>query len=139
MGTGLRSVAMRIRSVNEETEEIDEDLVNITGDLIDLTKTAQHTEGVSVFKPGSTTEFKSLVEYFREIHAIWGEMTEKQRSDFLAKAFGKVQAQTGAAIITNFNQVEKALEKMENSAGSADAEMEIIKDKQNCPYVQRCA
>lgn len=126
MGTGLRSVGFRIRGISEETEEADEELKNITGDLIELTKTAEHKEGVSIFKPGSTTEYKSLVDYFREIHNIWDEMSQKQQNDFLTKAFGKVQAQTGAAIITNFEQVEEALKKMENSAGSADREMSIV-------------
>lgn len=125
MGTGLRSVGFRIRGISEETEEADEELKNITGDLIELTKTAEHQEGVSIFKPGSTTEYKSLVDYFREIHNIWDEMSQKQQNDFLTKAFGKVQAQTGAAIITNFEQVEEALKKMEDSAGSADREMSI--------------
>ena len=128
MGTGLRSVSMRLRGVNEETEEVDDELTNITGDLIDLTKTANNKQGVSIFKEGSTTEFKSLVDYFREIHDVWDDMTEKQRSDFLAKAFGKVQAQTGAAIIQNFDQIDKALEKMENSAGAADKEMSIVEE-----------
>ena len=51
-----------------------EELKNITGDLIDLTKTAEHSQGVSIFKEGSTTEFKSLVEYFGEISEIWDEI-----------------------------------------------------------------
>lgn len=128
MGTALRSFSMRIRSVNEETEELDDELVNISGDLIDLTKTANNPNGVSVFKPGSTTEFKSLVDYFREVSEIWDDMTDKQQNDFLQKAFAKTQAQAGAAIIQNFDQVEEALRKMENSAGSADREMGIIED-----------
>lgn len=127
MGTALRSISMRIRSVNEETEEYDEELANITGDLIDLTKTAEHQEGVSVFKEGSTTEYKSLVDYLREVSEIWDEMNDVQKNQYLQKAFAKTQAQAGAAILGNFDQVDKALEMMEDSAGAADREMEIIK------------
>ena len=97
-GTSLRSVALRLRSFDESTEEYSSDLANITGELADLTKTAEHAQGVSVFKPGSTTEFKNLVDYFREIADIWDEMSQKQQNDFLLKAFGRTQAQAGAAL-----------------------------------------
>lgn len=131
-GTALRSVAMRIRGFDENSEdgmeEASEELENITGDLIDLTKTAEHSQGVSVFKEGSTTEFKSLVDYFGEINEIWDEMTQKQQNDFLTKAFGKTQAQAGAALITNYQSVADSIETMEDSLGSADREMSIIEE-----------
>lgn len=126
-GTSLRSVALRLRSFDETTEEYSEDLANITGELIDLTKTAEHAEGVSIFKPGSTTEFKDLTDYFREIAGIWDEMTQKQQNDFLIKAFGRNQAQAGAALIQNFEAVDKALAEMGESAGSSDKEMETVR------------
>ena len=116
-GTSLKSVALRLRSFDETTGEYSEDLANITGELIDLTKTAEHAEGVSIFKPGSTTEFKDLTDYFREIAGIWDEMTQKQQNDFLIKAFGRNQAQAGAALIQNFEAVDKALAEMGESAG----------------------
>lgn len=125
-GTSLKSVALRLRSFDETTGEYSEDLANITGELIDLTKTAEHAEGVSIFKPGSTTEFKDLTDYFREIAGIWDEMTQKQQNDFLIKAFGRNQAQAGAALIQNFKAVDKALAEMGESAGSSDKEMEAV-------------
>lgn len=125
-GTSLKSVALRLRSFDETSGEYSEDLANITGELIDLTKTAEHAEGVSIFKPGSTTEFKDLTDYFREIAGIWDEMTQKQQNDFLIKAFGRNQAQAGAALIHNFKAVDKALAEMGESAGSSDKEMEAV-------------
>lgn len=95
-GRALRSISMRIHGYSEDSEDglevVDEELTNITGDLIDLTKTAEHTQGVSIFKEGSSTEFKSFVDYFGEIHDIWDEMSQVQQNDFLEKAFGKNQA-----------------------------------------------
>lgn len=132
VGRALRSVSMRIHGYSEESEDgtkiIDENLKNVTGDLINLTKTTQHGQGVSIFKEGSTTEFKSLVDYFSEIHDIWDEMSQQQQNNFLDKAFGKNQAQSGAAIITNIEQVKKALYEMENATGSSEREMSIITD-----------
>ncbi len=135
MGRALRSISMRIRGFDENSEdgvtEKSEELKNITGELIDITKTAEHTQGVSIFKEGSTTEFKSLVEYFGEISDIWDEMSEKQQNDFLNKAFAKTQAQAGAAIIQNYDAVRNSIKEMENSAGAADAEMDIIQESIN--------
>ena len=125
-GRALRSISMRIRGYDESTEELSSDLENITGELIDLTKTAEHTQGVSIFKEGSTTEFKSLVDYFGEINEVWDEMSQKQQNDFLQKAFGKTQAQAGAALIQNYKGVTKSLEIMGNAAGSADREMSMV-------------
>lgn len=125
-GTAIRSVALRLRSFDEETEEVSDDLANITGELADLTKTAEHSQGVSIFKEGSTTEFKSLVDYFGEISDIWGEMSQKQQNDYLIKAFGRTQAQAGAALIQNYDAVKDSIAMMEQSAGSAEAEMEAV-------------
>lgn len=125
-GTALRSLAMRVRGYDESTEELSDDLKNVTGDLINLTKTAEHTQGVSIFKDGSTTEFKDLTTYFGEIASIWDEMTQKQQNDYLQKAFGKNQAQAGAALIQNYKGVTKALDIMTDAAGSSDREMETI-------------
>ncbi|MFG6377339.1 MAG: phage tail tape measure protein [Lachnospiraceae bacterium] len=129
-GRALRSVSMRIRGYSESSEdgleEADEELKNITGDLIDITKTAEHSQGVSIFKEGSSTEFKSLVDYFGEIKSIWSEMSQKQQNDFLNKAFGKNQAQAGAALIQNYEAIANAMKAMENAAGSSDREMGII-------------
>ena len=43
------------------------------------------------------------------------------------KAFGKTQAQAGAALIQNYKGVAKALEEMKQSAGNSDKEMDTVK------------
>lgn len=136
MGTSLRSLSMRIRGYSEDAEEgvyeLDDELSNISGDLIDLTKTAENMEGISIYTDETKNldeankQYKSLVEYLGEISDAWNTFSETQRTDLLNTMFGKTRAQAGAAIITNFDAVREALEKMENSAGSADAEMEKI-------------
>lgn len=37
VGNGLRTISMRIRGFNEDTEELDEDLVNIKNDISEFT------------------------------------------------------------------------------------------------------
>lgn len=123
----LRSVALRVRGYNEETEELDENLINITGDVIDLTKVASNNfKGVSLFTDETQTEYKDLYQYFKEISEIYDEIAAKPRQELLEKLFGKTRAAEGAALIQNFEAAEKAMNNMANSAGSADAELATI-------------
>lgn len=125
-GTALRSMSLRMRGFDEETEEVSEDLVNINGDIIDLTKTAEHAQGVSIFTDATQTQYKDFVDYFRELSEVWDEMSAKNQTKLLNNLFGKRGAQAGSALIKNFATVEAALEKMQNSAGNAEKEMSVI-------------
>ena len=138
-GTAFRTVSMRIRGYNEESEdgaeELDESLQNISGDIADLTK-VNGKGGISIFTDKDRTEYKSTYQILKEISEVWDELTDKQQADLLEKLGGKRGGQTLAGILDNFSEVDRALQEMENAAGSADAEMTIIEDKQNCLYVQ---
>lgn len=126
VGNALRTISMRIRGYDEETEQLSEDLVNISGEVIDLTKTASNPNGVSLFTDASQTEYKSIYTYLKEISEIYDELSAKNRQQLMEKLFGKMRTNIGQAIINNFSAAEKAMDNMANSAGNADAEMEII-------------
>ena len=121
VGNALRTISMRIRGMNEETEQLDDGLVNIKGDVYELTNGK-----VSIMEDPDT--YKSTTQILREVANIWDELSDKSQANLLEKLFGKTRAQVGAAILSNFDQVEKALEVMSNSAGNADKEMGIITD-----------
>lgn len=109
-GNALRSMSMRIRGYDEETEELSEDLANITGEVIDLTKvTSNNNQGVSLFTDASQTQYKSIYEYLSEISEIYDELDQKSQQQLLEKLFGKNRANVGAAILTNFDAAEKAM------------------------------
>lgn len=138
-GTALRSMSLRIRGFDEETEQLSEDLVGLSGKIIDLTKTANKPMGVSIWTDETQTKYKDFIDYFRELSEVWKDMSAANQTALLNDLFGKRGAQAGSALIKNFETVEAAITKMQNSAGNAEAEMEIIVGKQNCLYVQRCA
>lgn len=56
------------------------------------------------------------------------ELTDKQQAGLLEKLAGKRGGQVVAAILNNFDAVEKSLTTMENSDGSAEHEMGIIQE-----------
>ena len=128
MGTALRTLSMRIRGYDEETQELSDDLVEVKGQVADLTKTASTPNGISLFTDASQKNYKSMVQYLGEISDIWDQISEKDQTKILQLLFAKTRAQAGAAIIKNFDQVRHALEEMENSAGSANAEMGVVMD-----------
>lgn len=126
VGNALRSISMRIRGYDENTEQLSEDLVNINGELIDLTKTSDNPNGISLFTDSTMTEYKSIGEYLTQISEIYDKLSAQKQQDLLEKLFGKNRATVGAAILKNIDQYKAALETMKGSAGSADAEMSII-------------
>ena len=69
--------------------EVSADLVNITGKIIDLTKTAEHAEGVSIFTDDTQTHYKDFQDYFRELSEVWDEISEKNQVALLNVLFGK--------------------------------------------------
>lgn len=127
VGNALRSISMRIRGYDEETEELSDDLVNIKGEVVDLTKTADNPNGISLFTDANQTEYKDIYEYLGEISDIYDDLSAKNQQSLIEKLFGKNRASVGAAIIKNFDAARKAMDNMTNSAGNADKEMDTIK------------
>lgn len=125
-GTAFRTISMRIRGYDEETEELSGDLENISGDIYDLTKV--NGQGISIFTDESRKTYKSTYEILKEISEVWDELTDKQQADLLDKLGGKRGAQSIAGILADFDEVERAMTNMENAGGSAEQEMSIIRD-----------
>lgn len=129
VGTALKTLSLRIRGYDEETEELSDDVIEAMGKVADLTKVASNNyAGVSLWADAEQTKYRSLKDYLSDIAKIWNEISEGNRTDLLEKLFGKRGASVGSAILGNFEQVEKAIEEMENAAGSSDREMSIIRD-----------
>ena len=125
-GTAFKTIAMRIRGYDEETEELSDDLQNISGDIANLTKVAGKG-GVSLFTDETKQTYKSTYQILKEISEIWDQISDKQQAELLEKLAGKRGGQVVAGLLSNFDAAEKAMMEMEGAAGSADAEMSIIK------------
>ena len=127
VGTAIKTLSLRIRGYDEETEELSDDVVAATGKVADLTKVASNNfAGVSLWADAAQTEYRSLVDYLGDIAEIWDEIDAKSRTQLLENLFGKRGASVGSAILGNFEQVRSALEAMEEAAGSSDREMGIV-------------
>lgn len=127
-GTAFKTLAMRIRGYDEETEQLSEDLENISGDIADLTKTAKTPGGISLFSDKEKQTYKSTYQILKEISEIWDDLTDKDQAQLLEKLAGKRGGQVVAGLLSNFSAAEKAMNEMDQAAGSSDAEMSIIQE-----------
>lgn len=128
VGTAFKTLSMRIRGYDEETESFTNDVEKLSGEIADLTKTAKTPGGISLFTDDAKTEYKSTYQLLKEISEIYDDLTDKDQAQLLEALAGKRQGQVVAATIKNFSAAEEAMENMANSAGSADKEMSIIMD-----------
>ena len=126
-GTAFRTISMRIRGYDEETEELSEDLADISGEIADLTKTSKNAP-ISIFTDDTKQTYKSTYQILKEIADIWENLTDKQQAGLLEKLGGKRGAQSLAGILADFSSVEDALKTMEEAGGSAEREMSIIRE-----------
>ena len=127
-GQVLKTVSMRVRGYDEDTEEFIGGVEELSGKIADLTKTASTPGGISLFSDETKTEYKSTRQLLQEISKIYDQLTDKNQAELLEALAGKRNGQAVAAILNNFDTVTKSLESMSNSAGSADREMSVIMD-----------
>lgn len=79
---------MRVRGYDEETEQYIGGTEELSGAIADLTKTASHPLGISLFTDSAKTEYKSTTQLLRDISAIYNELTDKQQAGLLEKLAG---------------------------------------------------
>lgn len=81
VGNALKTISMRIRGYDEQTEEFIGGIEVLNGEIASLTRTASAPGGISLFKDKDKTEFKSTTELLRDISNIYDELTDKQQAE----------------------------------------------------------
>lgn len=127
-GTAFRTISMRIRGYDEETEEYIGDIEELTGKIADLTKTAKTPGGISLFTDATKETYKSTYQILKDISEIYNDLSDKNQAELLETLAGKRGGQVLAGILEDFSEVERAMNNMEEAAGSADAEMKIVEE-----------
>lgn len=128
VGNALKTISMRVRGYDEETETYTGDVEQLSGEIANLTKTAKTPGGISLFTDSSKQTFKSTYELLKEISQIYSQLSDKNQAQLLEALAGKRQGQIVASIIDNFSAAEKSMNSMANSAGNAQAEMDVAMD-----------
>lgn len=128
VGNALKTISMRVRGYDEETEAYTGDVEQLSGAIANLTKTAKTPGGISLFTDSSKQTFKSTYDLLKEISQIYSQLSDKNQAQLLEVLAGKRQGQIVASIIGNFSAAEKSMQSMANSAGNAQAEMDVAMD-----------
>lgn len=123
-GTAINVVSLRLRGMKGQLEEIGEE---VDEKVESISKMQTHilnlTNGkVNIFKDNG--DFKSTYQIFKEIDAVWKDLTDTSRADLLETIAGKQRANAIAALLNNFSQAEKAMQAASNAEGTAAAENE---------------
>lgn len=124
----LKTLSMRLRGYDEETESYSEDVAILTGKIADLTKTAKTPGGISLFTDETKQTYKSTYQILKEISEIYDDISDKNRAELLEALGGKRGGNVAAAILSNFEAAENSMTTMAQSAGSAMNEMGIIEE-----------
>lgn len=118
-GSALKVVSMRLRGMKGDLEELGEDvddnvtnLSKMQGQVLNLT----HGK-VNIFD--DVGNFKSTYDILQGIADVWKELNSVEQADLLETIAGKHRANDVAAIIGNWQNVEKAAKSAAEAEGSA--------------------
>ena len=132
-GSALKILSLRLRGMKGQLEELgeetDENVENISkmqGQILNLT----HGK-VNIFD--SNGEFKSTYEIMQGIAEVFDTLNSTEQAELLETIAGKHRANDVAALISNWEQVEKAVISANEAEGSASIEnakyLESLKGK----------
>lgn len=111
VGNGLKSVAMRIRGIDEESGETFPKLEGLLRSV-----------GVEVRKTDDS--FRSTYDILKDLSVVWNQLDDFTKANLTEQMAGKYQANVMTSLLTNFAEAEKTLADALNSVGSAAQENE---------------
>lgn len=113
---------MRIRAAKSELEEAGEDTDGMAESTAKLRAEIKALSGVDIMINDNT--FKSTYKIMEELSEKWKDLTDIQQASIIELMAGKRQGNIFSSLMTNFDIAREALEKSQDSAGSAMEEHE---------------
>lgn len=123
VGTGIKTMTLRIRGAKADLEEMGEDTEGMIESTAKLQEELKAITGVDILQSDGET-FKSTYRILEEISHVWNSLSDINRATVLEDLFGKRQSNIGASILENFDVAAKTLKESINSEGSAEREYE---------------
>lgn len=120
VGTGLKTLSLRIRSSTSDLEDMGEEVDEYAKSTSKLQGSLKALTGVDIMK--NANEYKSVFTILEEIAKVYDDLTDVSQANVLEILFGKRQANIGAAILGNFDIAANAMQASMDSAGSAQKE-----------------
>ena len=124
VGTGLKTMALRLRSTKTELEEMGEDAEGAAENVSKLREQVLALTKNKVDIQLDENTYKSSYDILLELSKVWNELNDISQASLLEQLFGKRQANIGAAILENGDLLQRVYETAENSINSATKEQE---------------
>ena len=124
VGTGLKTMALRLRSTKTELEEMGEDAEGAAENVSKLREQVLALTKNKVDIQIDENTYKSSYQILLEISKVWNEINDISQASLLEQLFGKRQANVGAAILENGDLLQDVYETAEHSINSATKEQE---------------
>lgn len=124
VGTWAKTLTMYLRAAKTEAEEAGIETEGMANSVSELRNSVLKLTNGRVDIMQDDTTFKSTVQIMREIAGVYDSMTDIDQAALLELLSGKRQANTTAALLSNWQTVEAAIVSSGNALGSADKENE---------------
>lgn len=124
VGTWAKTLTMYLRAAEVDAEAAGIETEGMAHSVSELRDSILSLTDNKVDIMEDDTNYKNTVQIMREIASVYDDMSDIDQAALLELISGKRQANTTAALIGNWQQVENAIQSAQNSLGSADAENE---------------
>lgn len=128
VGTWAKTLTMYLRAAKVEAENAGVETEGMANSVSELRESILKLTGNKVDIMVNDTEFKSTLQIMREIASVYDSLTDVDQAALLKLLSGKRQANTTAALLSNWSTVEEVIQSSANSMGSAAAENEKYLD-----------
>ena len=114
----LKVASMRLRGQVDALQEMGEDAEGVSADITKIQQQIYELTGnkVNIFEDEDT--LKSTYRIILEIGEVFDSLNDRQQADLLEKMFGKQRSGAGAALLLNYEELEKIKNDSMNAAGS---------------------
>lgn len=136
VGTTLKTISMFLRASKTDAEAAGESTEGMAESVSKLrTEILQLTGGRVDIQLDANT-YKNTTEILRELSQVWSSLSDITQANILERIGGKRNANVTAALLENFEIVDKVITSTSNSTGSALAENEKYLDSINGKIAQ---
>lgn len=128
VGTTLKTVSMFLRAAKTDAEAAGENTEGMAESVSKLrTEILQLTGGKVDIQLDKDT-FKSTTQILRELSQVWDSLSDISQANILERIGGKRNSNVVAALLGNFDTVDRVISETSRSSGSAMAENEKYLD-----------
>lgn len=124
VGTSMKTISMYLRAAKTDAEAAGESTDGMADSVSKLRAEILQLTGGKVDIQIDENNFKSTYQIMKDLSEVWSSLSDISQANILERIGGKRNANITAALLENFELVDKVIDKTSDSTGSALAENE---------------